>query len=572
MFPIFIQRTSNTISAILNHKYWSQASTSYIYDAIKKISYCHLSGTRFETALYDDILKACNDKLPKLTDDELKSLMRHMCTMYFDINKSYYWKQFLGTLNQQCLKRFFPSKIEEMLLICDGFYQLADSTSYYQWRALRKLGSKINNLSAKHLVQFLFLMNCSQSSNFSVNMFAVECRAKECISDLSANEIGILARGFFMKKRKIINHDLMKEMIVRVTKNVKFMESNTLAALMKLIRYTGCRYCMAEFQELLNSLNSEIPRLPLKCLTHIAHAFGGIRVYNEPLTTQIVERAKKEIKDARVKDIERILFAIYSVAPYNDYYQEACHMLMNEIFETYQTVRLTEIQAHPISLVRVLTYAISRNIHIPQLIQYVLNPKYVHNLHQGNMILVTSDMLTLECSVKIEVPDYKGPFLTKAMYDYLIKEYLCKNNIRRKWSNVTFQTDITYICKQFVGIDVYIDYILPHYPVKDVIFGFDEHNNPVAIEPILSSMPTGSIKYVNTANLKNIKWNVLHPLSVDQKLHGRDDYVGSVKRKLKQLQAIGYTPIVIDEVEWNSLTEDKEKEDYLRNRIYENLS
>lgn len=549
---------------------WSKASESEIYEAIKNMSYCYLCGTRFETSLYDEIFKASIRNISKLNNQQLKIFMQHLCTIYNDISQSLYWKALLKKLNEECLKRFFPSTIERMLLISDAFYQLSDSKSMYLWRALRKIGGKVNYLSAKHLVQLFFLMNFSNFSYPTINLFEVECRTKECISELSANEIGILARGFFMTKRKVMNRDLIKDIIVRITKNVKFMESNTLAGVMKLTRYTGCKFCIPEFQELLKSLDKEIPRLPLKCLTHIAHAFGGIRVYDEDLTIQIVERVKKEIKTARIKDIERILFAIYSVAPNNDYYQEACQILMNEILETYETVRLTEVQRHPLSLVRSLTYALSRNIYMLQLIQYVLNPTYVQNIYKGLMKHMTNDLLLLECSVKIEIPDYEGPFLTKGMYEFLVQHYLRPNsNNRKKWSNISFQTDVTYICKHYIGIDVYIDYILPHYPVKEIIFGLDEHDNPVQIEPILSSMPTGSIKYVNTENLKNIKWNILYLIPYDQKLFGRDDYAGSVHSKFKQLQAIGYSPIVIDEAEWNSFTEDKDKENYLRRLIYE---
>lgn len=94
-------------------------------------------------------------------------------------------------------------------------------------------------------------------------------------------------------------------------------------------------------------------------------------------------------------------------------------------------------------------------------------------------------------------------------------------------------------------MDVHIDYILPHYPSRDIIFGLDEHNNHVDVEPILSSMPFGTLKYVNSDKLNKIKWYVLYLLPLTTKVVGHNGYIRPVYRKMKELKALGYTAIPV---------------------------
>lgn len=94
-------------------------------------------------------------------------------------------------------------------------------------------------------------------------------------------------------------------------------------------------------------------------------------------------------------------------------------------------------------------------------------------------------------------------------------------------------------------INIYIDYVLPHYPSREIILGMDKYNNSVNIEPILSAMQTGTIKSVKSDKLKNINWKILMILPYLGKILGHDDCNGYVQRQFRQLKAIGYKPILV---------------------------
>ncbi|XP_003402672.1 FAST kinase domain-containing protein 5, mitochondrial [Bombus terrestris] len=561
--------TSEDIECLYNVD-WSYESPENTLNAVKKLAYSYLSGTCLERSLYDGILEACIKHLPVMQDKQIKTLMQRLITLHDIITVSPLYKRLMKELNAKCIKQFYSSNTEQMLLIIDAIYQLDNTNLDFIWRALRKLLSKPHKLSGKQLVQVFFVLPLIDSRSF-INMFEIECRLQECLHELVADEIGIIARGFFLNKRTIKNKALMPIIMDKVKIHATTVNSASLAAIMKIIRYSDCVHCIKDFKELLKSLHAEIPRLPLKCLIHITHAFASLRVYDEFLTNAIIQRIENEMETARVKDIERVIYGICTVTPITDYYRNVCQKLLNEIILTYKTTRANEINSFPISLVRILTFLTIKNIYVPELIQYVFDPKFMTKTYKNNLKFLTNEWLILHCSIKIELPYYKGPLLTDNMYEYLIQKYHTHDDdTYRKDLNVKLKIEIVHICEQKLGIDVHVDYILPHYSTRDIVIGIDACNNPIEIESILSTMPTNTIKSVNNDELKRIKWKVIIPLPILTEVSGHNGYIGYIQRKCRQLELIGYTPIIVSENRWIALNEES-KVKHLKQLIYQDI-
>lgn len=226
--------TSKDIENLYNTD-WSHKSTEDIFHAVKKLTYSYLSGTCLEGSLYDKILEACIKHLRVMQNEQIKFLMQCLITLHDIINLSPVHKNLMKALNTECIKRFYKSNTEEMLLMIDAIYQLDVTNSEFVWRAIRKLLSKPHKLSGKALVQ-LFLVLPSIDSKSFINMFEIEYRLEECLHELAADEIGIIARGFFLNKKNIQNKNMIPIMMNKVIKDAGNINSVTLAAFMKLIR------------------------------------------------------------------------------------------------------------------------------------------------------------------------------------------------------------------------------------------------------------------------------------------------------------------------------------------------
>lgn len=550
----------------LDNKDWSSESPQVVFKALRTLTYAHLHELRFQQKTFDDILKASSSKLSELDDKEIQKLMQCLVVLNNFLKESSAYKVFINSLSAECIRRFFSANWSELLLIVDGFYQMKAWEANYVWRALRKIGTKPYKLSPKQVVQFLFLMSLCHVPD--INMYELQCRLEESVPEISGDEVGIAARGFFMSEKKIHNKLLMEKIIKKVAETCWTMDNVTLAAVMKLIRYSDCCHCLGPLQDLFVSVRAEIPRLPLVCLTHIVHTLGGQRFYDKILLDSILERMKNEIKLARIKDIERLIYTLCTVSPPTEYH-DACNELVNEIIHTYKTSRSEEIHSYKKSLPRIIVFLTFKNIYPRELIEYALEPTYVKNVHQHSIHNLTNELLVVNGSVQIDVPDYSGPFLENHIYNCLVKKFCRKSDVHERHSVVKLRTEIIFLCKEMLGLEVYNDWLVPHYCNTDTVLAFDEHNNSISAEPILSEIPFGSIKRVDSDDLKKIQWKVLYPCTTVQRVTGHDGYIGALYAKFRQLRAIGYTPIPIHENQWTSYNTDSEKCNYLKQLIFQ---
>ncbi|XP_054000799.1 uncharacterized protein LOC128888171 [Hylaeus anthracinus] len=560
-----ISITSDKMETIRNTD-WSSESPESCYHALKKLAHCYLNGFQFDNETYDKILEACRMKLHDLNDSQIQNIMQYLIVLNNVLKPLSSYSNFIFAISKQCLKRFFSSDIREMLFMISGFYLIEAYTSAYMWRALRKLGSKCYRLTAKNLVQFLLYLSVSNVSD--INMFDIECYLDECINDLTGNEIGIAARGFFMNETKIHLVSLMKKIITVAGNKIQIMDNVCVGAVMKLIRYSDCSESRIAVRDMLILLRPEIKRLPLISLTHISHVAGGLRVYDKILLDDIAKRVENEFESARLKDIERIIYALCTVTP-GTQYQDTCYKIVDKLLLSYKTVRANEISYFPTSLLRILQFLSYKNIYPEQLFAEVMDPKFVQTIHRNNIKYLSDELLRLHCSIIIERPNYTGPFLSHEVYSCLIKKHCHRIDVANRHNTVKVHNELMYLLKDKLGLNTYIDFVLPHFSFNYVVLGFDEHNNSVDVEPILSTMKRGTIKRVDTDDLKKLQWKILIPLTKRNKVIGYDGYTSHVYTIFRQLKAIGYTPRLVNCFEWEEFTTDDARCKYLHQLIFD---
>ncbi|KZC11723.1 FAST kinase domain-containing protein 5 [Dufourea novaeangliae] len=522
---------------------WKSETALSCYNAIKKIACYYLHGSDPDVEIPSDIVFNLSNKLSSLDDKHIQKLMQYLIIVKNKLNNTKPYDRLIKQLSVECLKRFFCFNTPQMFLTLDAFYQLQEYNCDYVWRALRKLGSKTQKFSGPNIVQYLFYLGMCRVPD--IQMFEIECCLDEHISEITVDEIGIASRGFFMSQRRLQNKSLMTNIMKKLETNINSISSISIGAIMKLIRYSDYCHIVPLFQELLVSLRPQIPNLQLYAVTHISHAMGSLRVYDEILMDNIITRIQQDYDAARLKDIERIIYALCTVTPYRKYH-DVCHELFKPIALTYNTTYSQEIQYFPKTLIRILVFLANKNIYSEELSEYVLNPQLVHSIYCNNIRNLTNELLILCCSIKIELPNYKGPQLNDNIYNFI---FLCKVHLQKHIKEILQMTKIinslNLLQQEKLKIDVHTSHILPHYYSPEIIICFDKDNKLVPVKPILSDMPNGTIKRVDTDDLQNIKWKILFLLSSKCEVLGQNGYIGSMYQKFRHLKAIGYTPIAV---------------------------
>lgn len=217
---------------------WSSMTSAETVSAVKKLSYnVRNSNERLEPLTYSKAFNSLN--IQNLTNDDLIIVMQHLVPFNSHI-QNYHYNNFFVQINKECVKRFLELRnINMILYICDIIYQMTSLNAQkdrfeYIWYSVRNLGNKPNKLNPQQLVQLLFFLNICRRP--PINMYELEYHLEKCMDELSINELGIAALGFFKTSTKIKSTDFMLRILRRTINEIDVADTVTIASLIKLIR------------------------------------------------------------------------------------------------------------------------------------------------------------------------------------------------------------------------------------------------------------------------------------------------------------------------------------------------
>lgn len=215
---------------------WSQKTDRELLSGVKKLSYnIRYNDEKIDLGLYENVFVTLLDRQQKLNNSDLMTLMWQLMPFQQLYCQHVFYQKFCHQLNQECVKRFMSLPIDNMLMLCDILYQMTHARDCaYIWHAIRKLGNKPYKLEPHHLIQVMFFLNVGRKP--PINMYELEYHLEQCFDDLSINEIGIAALGFFKTGSRIKSGKLLNRIIATTRDNVDLMDSVSIGAIAKLIR------------------------------------------------------------------------------------------------------------------------------------------------------------------------------------------------------------------------------------------------------------------------------------------------------------------------------------------------
>ncbi|XP_014484768.1 PREDICTED: uncharacterized protein LOC106749627 [Dinoponera quadriceps] len=566
---------SNEKAKELLEQDWSQKIGNELLSAVKKLSYnISYNDERIDEHLYKNAFVAMHNNHQKLNDQDLITLTRYLVPFCQYLIKEPFCQQFYKQLNLECVKRFMNLSVNNMLALCDTFYEMAHSyKSEYIWYAIRKLGNKPQKLAPHHLIQVLFFLNVCRK--LPINMYELEYHLEQCFDELTINEVGVAALGFFKTGTKIKSHWLLSRLMTRTIAELNYTDTVSIGAIAKLIRYSMQLTEINKLKELIDAIVPIESRLTLMTLNHIAHASTRVSLYHEELINTIIKRLNNELTTARIKDFERLIFYLtcFNVDPNKSVY----HNVIQELRAAWYTSRAQEIQQFPYVISRLLIFLSYVNLYPTDLIERVMASQFIHNMTTGKYYLVSQGYMVLDYSLQVEVPEYSGPFLREPLRDYLFKRYFLNFKSAESSRANILLTHVLQTCQEMFNntSDILVDQLLPHFMTRDITFALDEQNRLVSIKDYMSKFEPGEIKRISEEDRKNIRWIVLimgyqgvlikHTNETVTRLP-----IGLLAARIRQLAKIGYTPILVSHVEWEKCETQEERYNYIRQLLFQN--
>ncbi|XP_011880292.1 PREDICTED: FAST kinase domain-containing protein 5 isoform X2 [Vollenhovia emeryi] len=426
-----VMRPKTTHAYVLNdealeilNRDWSSMTSAETTSAVKRLSYnlCN-NNSRFEPLKYTKTFNGLN--VQELTDDDLMTTMQHLAPFSSHLGAYDFYTDLCSQIDRECMTRFLRLPTEKMLYLCDVIYQMLPRKSinqyysHYIWYSIRHLGNKPQKLSPQQLVQILFFLNLHRKP--PINMYEFEFRLEQCFEDLSINEVAVASLGFFKTRTKIRSNVFLSRIIRRTINEIDLLDSVSIAALIKIIRFSTTLAEINECVELIKVITPYVPNYTLMTVTHIAQACGRLSIYDKELMDVIIEKFNRELKFARIKDIERFLytFSIFNIDSSHNIYQNVIEELRN----TWYTTRAGEIAKFPYVVSRIIGYLATQNVYPIDLIERIMAPEYLSMACNRNYRDLSREYCVLDYGLRVEVPEYTGPFLKPSISIFLEKKY-----------------------------------------------------------------------------------------------------------------------------------------------------
>lgn len=377
-------------------KDWSNESAESAFVSFKKISlYCSKKQHSISEEVFDELVKGLVEKCSQLSDDELivmLACLRKWSPAEKASSRNYV--ELWNAVDKQCSLRMEKWDRNKLLFVADHWYLLhLGRISEFMWHCTVRLSRRPEKLTAPQLVQCMFYINIRRKFPPHLSVYDFEYSLQNCLDQLTLDDLGILAMGFFKSEKPIRSQTLLTELMRHIIKSVDTIHEITLAALLKVIRLSLQPTHVDMLFVLMDKLMPHIDRVSQLCCTHIALVGTNIHLYHEGTMNKIVQRFLNEIRSARLKDLERLAFAL-SLYNYEHKMEPSIYKLIGE--ELCRSERTQEIQKFPKCLPCCLHYLSLQKVYLTEEISKVLDKSFICDVYGMASIIIAATILPVE--------------------------------------------------------------------------------------------------------------------------------------------------------------------------------
>ncbi|KAH8418968.1 hypothetical protein KR222_010593, partial [Zaprionus bogoriensis] len=538
------------------------------------VQYIAQSQAQISEERFTDFVRVYCQQLHLFNDEQLVGTLRHLRQIPApESTRALNYVELWNTLDIECCRRIERWSSTQLLLVSDAWYQLhLARIGEFVWLALRKLGRKVRKLPPEQLVQSMFLCNLLRRPVFE--MFDFEVNLARCVDQMTLQELGVMAMGFFKTQTPIRNPELIEQIYTRLQAELDTVEDITLVALLKVLRYSSKLGQVDSLNKLLVSLQSQVERVSLLTCLHMALLGCELQTCNDELVERILLRFEHELHAARLKDLERICLVI---ALFNLNTASGVERRVVERVPDLLRTRVNEILRHPRCYSNCLQFISMRGVYDVELLAVALEPRFVRHTYRSG--LPGREYFHLDSFVQLLGADvYAGPFVSERQRQQMGKlytQYIPDRTDTRFKLNTTdrvlleVRDAVTSLLRTTVGLK----HVLPHYERSDVVVFYDRlKQRPLPFEA--SRCPedyTGVLltrehllgellaPHVETLVILVAGWNNV--------IRNKGRYTGQFAMKLQQLKKLGHTPVVITWHEWRELETFADRQGFLRRRL-----
>lgn len=353
---------------------YSGKSNDELLEAFEALSFhCARTNSCISNDEYDGIAQQLILKAPTLTDDQLMKVLSDM--ERFPETDNTYSKNFHGlftTLDYVCCQRVRDWSHPTLLKFCNLWMKLnLSKVGDFTGRALIKICRRIDRLPAKALVETMFYLSICRKA---IVMSDVESRFFKVFDELDINEIGIMCLAFFKTETRVRTFELIARIYDKTAEKIDNIEDITIANILKTLRYSSDPQHAEKMKALSDLLVPKVSGCSLIACLHIGLLGTNLQICHQELMEAIVRRFNQDLPATRLKDIERITFALglFDFKTESGIERELLWKTIDEL-----KARVREIMMYPRCLAANAHYLTVCGVHDVDIIKSVLKEDFI---------------------------------------------------------------------------------------------------------------------------------------------------------------------------------------------------
>ncbi|XP_029449572.1 FAST kinase domain-containing protein 5, mitochondrial [Rhinatrema bivittatum] len=306
----------------------------------------------------------------------------------------------LNVYEVEFCRRVWDMNLDQLLLVADLWRFLGRSVPRYLEIFFSFVQLRWKDLTLPQLVQLTYIVGEGRKGPQEL-MQKLEPLVLKYLDFMKLDEIGAICLGFFKSSNGLSEH-IMRKIGDKVSAEVGEVSDYALVNVLKMFRYTHVAH-LQFLKRLADVVPQRIPTVGVQGIMHIALACAALHYFDERLMNAIAAEVPARVTYCRSKDIAKFLWTFGSLNYEPPNAEEFYSSLVNEIRK-----RLPEFERFPEHfLTSLLALAFAQRFPT-DLIDFALSDGFVQLATCGSMFELKKDLFTLDGSVEIECPNYKG--------------------------------------------------------------------------------------------------------------------------------------------------------------------
>lgn len=367
--------------------------------------------------------------------------------------------------------KVWDMSLDQLLLVADLWRCLGRRVPRFLKIFFSYLNLHWKDLSLSQLIHLIYIIGESRQAPQDL-MQKLESLILKYIDCIMLEEAGTICLGFF-KSSSSLSEFVMRKIGDLACADMQHLSSYALVNILKMFRFTHVDHVnfMKQFGQI---APQRIPSLGVQGVMHLTLACSALRFLDEGVMNAVAASLPPRVAYCRSKDIAKFLwsFGTLNYKPPNA--EEFYSSLINEIHR-----KMPEFNQYPEHLLTCLLGLAFSEYFPVELINFALSPGFVRLAQERSKFELTKELYTLDGSVGIECPEYRGNRLSSHLQQE--GSEILWNSARKDMTSKPEFLEALFLLETMLGGPQYVKHhmILPHTRSSDLEVQLDVNMKPL---------------------------------------------------------------------------------------------